>query len=51
MSESDLNKSEQATPYKLEQARKKGMIAKSQELGLVAALACAAGYLYARGDL
>lgn len=51
MSESDLNKSEQATPYKLEQARKKGMVAKSQELGLVAALACATGYLYARGDL
>lgn len=51
MSESDLNKSEQATPYKLEQARKKGMVAKSQELGLVISLACAGGYLYVRGDV
>lgn len=51
MSETDLNKSEQATPYKLEQARKKGIIAKSQELGMVVSLACAAGYLYVRGDV
>lgn len=50
MSDSELNKSEQATPYKLEQARKKGIVAKSQELGMVISLACMAGYLYTRGD-
>jgi flagellar biosynthetic protein FlhB len=49
--DTDLNKSEQATPYKLEQARKKGIIAKSQELGMVVSLACAGGYIYVRGDV
>lgn len=51
MSDTDLDKSEQATPYKLEQARKKGIVAKSQELGMAVGLACAIGYWYARGDV
>lgn len=45
MSSSEQNKSEQATPYKLEQARKKGMVARSQELGLVASFAACGLYL------
>jgi flagellar biosynthetic protein FlhB len=49
MSDSELNKSEDASPYKLEQARKKGVVARSPELGLVVALACCAAYLWARG--
>ncbi|MGU7783231.1 EscU/YscU/HrcU family type III secretion system export apparatus switch protein [Burkholderia sp. PU8-34] len=44
MSDSEQNKSEKATAYKLEQARKKGMIPRSQELGMVASLV--AGTLY-----
>ena len=50
MSDSELNKSEDASAYKLEQARKKGMIARSPELGMVLAVACCAGCLWARGD-
>lgn len=50
MSEHDQNKSEEATAYKLEQARKKGMVPKSQELGMVVAVACCAGYLWVRGN-
>lgn len=50
MSETEQNKSEQATAYKLEQARKKGMVPKSQELGMVVAVACCAGYLVVRGN-
>jgi flagellar biosynthesis protein FlhB len=50
MAESEQNRSEQASPYKLDQARKKGMIPRSPEAGVVCALACAFGYLWARGD-
>lgn len=50
MSEHEQNKSEQATAYKLEQARKKGMVPKSQELGMVVTVACCAGYLLVRGN-
>ncbi len=46
----DENKSEQATQYKLEQARKKGMIPRSQELGLVVTLVVATVYLWLFGD-
>lgn len=49
MSGSDQNKSEQATPYKLAQARKKGMVARSPELGAVACLLCCVGYWWAYG--
>lgn len=49
MSDSELNKSEDASPYKLEQARKKGMVARSPELGLVFAVASCTAYLWARG--
>lgn len=50
MSDIDQNKTEQATAYKLEQAKKKGMVAKSQELGMVVALAFGAGYISVRGE-
>jgi len=50
MSEHDQNKSEEASAYKLAQARKKGMVPKSQELGMVFAVACCAGYLAVRGN-
>lgn len=51
MAESELNKSEQASAYKLEQARKKGMIPRSHEAGIVCGLAAAFGYFWAKGDL
>ncbi|HDR9204615.1 hypothetical protein WJ24_26705 [Burkholderia vietnamiensis] len=49
MAEQDENRSEAATAYRLEQARKKGMTAKSQELGMLASLAACAGYLWTDG--
>jgi flagellar biosynthetic protein FlhB len=51
MSDVEENKSEEASSYKLEQARKKGMVPKSQELGMLIGLACCGGYFWARGDL
>jgi flagellar biosynthesis protein FlhB len=51
MSDSELNKSEDASPYKLQQARRKGVVARSPELGLVLGAACAAAWLWARGDV
>ncbi|KGB98786.1 EscU/YscU/HrcU family type III secretion system export apparatus switch protein [Burkholderia cepacia] len=50
MSDTDQNKSEEATAYKLAQARKKGMVPRSQDLGIVVSLLCCSGYLWARGD-
>ncbi|WP_175735284.1 EscU/YscU/HrcU family type III secretion system export apparatus switch protein [Burkholderia ambifaria] len=50
MSDIDQNKSEQATAYKLEQARKKGMTPRSQELGMVASLAACGFYLASYGN-
>jgi flagellar biosynthesis protein FlhB len=50
MSDTDQNKSEQATSYKLTQARKKGMVPRSQELGVVMSLLACAGYLSIWGD-
>lgn len=50
MSDSEQNKSEQATAYKLEQARKKGMTPRSQELGMVVSLSACGLYLAAYGD-
>ncbi|SAL10778.1 EscU/YscU/HrcU family type III secretion system export apparatus switch protein [Caballeronia telluris] len=50
MSDHDQNKSEQATAYKLERARKKGMVPRSPDAGIVVSLACAVVYLWAKGD-
>lgn len=50
MSDTEQNKSEEATAYKLEQARKKGMVARSQELGMVVSLLGCAGYLSIWGN-
>lgn len=50
MSADEQNKSEQATAYKLEQARKKGMVPRSPDAGVVLGLAGFGGYLWARGD-
>lgn len=49
MSDSELNKSEDASPYKLEQARRKGLVARSPELGLVFGVLCCTGYLWSHG--
>lgn len=49
MSDTEQNKSEQATAYKLEQARKKGMVPRSTDAGIVVSLAACAGYLWIRG--
>jgi flagellar biosynthesis protein FlhB len=43
------SKTEQATPYKLEQARKKGMVARSMEVGVAAAAAATLVYLWGYG--
>lgn len=51
MSDSELNKSEDASPHKLEQARKKGVVARSPELGMLLAITCCTGYLWARGGV
>jgi len=50
MSDQDQHKPEKATPYKLQQARKKGMVAKSPELGLVLSLACGLAYFFSKGQ-
>ncbi|MGH8038026.1 MAG: EscU/YscU/HrcU family type III secretion system export apparatus switch protein [Pseudomonas sp.] len=50
MSDSEQNKTEQATSYKLEQARKKGMVARSPDLGMVVALVFLASYISLRGS-
>ncbi|WP_175760766.1 EscU/YscU/HrcU family type III secretion system export apparatus switch protein [Burkholderia ambifaria] len=49
MAEQDENRSEAATAYRLEQARKKGMTPKSQEFGMLASLAAGAAYLWTDG--
>ncbi|WP_080431585.1 flagellar biosynthesis protein FlhB [Burkholderia ubonensis] len=49
MAEQDENRSEAATAYRLEQARKKGQLPKSQELGMLASLATCAVYLWGNG--
>ncbi len=48
-SEDASAKSEQATPYKLEQAKRKGMVARSMELGGVAVAAASLAYLWGYG--
>jgi flagellar biosynthesis protein FlhB len=49
MEESELDKSEQATPFKLKKAREKGAVARSLDLGFFAALAGALGFLWMGG--
>jgi flagellar biosynthetic protein FlhB len=49
MAEKDADNSESATPYKLEEARKKGTVAKSVDFISVAAMAVLVGALYANG--
>lgn len=49
MAEKDADNSEAATPYKLEEARKKGTVAKSADFISVAALVVMVGVLYANG--
>lgn len=49
MAEQDFDQSEEATPYKLEQARKRGTVAKSPDFTAVAVLAAMVGTLYAMG--
>ncbi|HEX7635666.1 MAG TPA: flagellar biosynthesis protein FlhB [Noviherbaspirillum sp.] len=49
MADQDFDLSEEATPYKLEQARKQGSVAKSQDFTSVAVLAAMVGTLYASG--
>ncbi|OLL30856.1 hypothetical protein BTH42_14870 [Burkholderia sp. SRS-W-2-2016] len=45
MSDTEQNKSQQASAYKLAQARKKGIVPRSQELGMTLSLLASAGYL------
>ncbi|HYD78331.1 MAG TPA: flagellar biosynthesis protein FlhB [Paucimonas sp.] len=49
MAEQDSDRSEEATPYKLEQARKKGMVARSTDFTAMAILAALVVTLYANG--
>ena len=49
MAEQEQDRSEQATPYKLEQARKKGSVAKSQDAVYVAVLAALLVFIYGFG--
>ncbi|MCA8254334.1 EscU/YscU/HrcU family type III secretion system export apparatus switch protein [Burkholderia sp. AU31624] len=50
MADQDQEKSEQATRYKLARARKRGQLPRSQEPGIVLAIAASAGYLWLSGD-
>ena len=49
MAEQDSDLTEAATPYRLEQARKRGSVAKSPDFTAAAALAALTGVLYADG--
>jgi flagellar biosynthetic protein FlhB len=49
MSEQDSDRSEQATPHKLDEARKKGSVAKSSDMTSMAMLAALAMTIYASG--
>lgn len=47
---SEQDKSEQATPFKLRQAREKGTIARSMDLAFAAGLAAVLGYFWVAGE-
>ncbi|MBS0253874.1 MAG: EscU/YscU/HrcU family type III secretion system export apparatus switch protein [Proteobacteria bacterium] len=49
MAETETDKSEDATPYKLRKAREKGAVARSLDLGFFAALSAALGFLAVGG--
>ena len=49
MSDSEQDKSEQATPFKLSRAREKGTVARGTDLGFLTALAAFAGYAWVEG--
>lgn len=49
MAEQEQSRSEEATQYKLEQARKKGSVARGQDLTTFAVLGAAAVYLWSNG--
>lgn len=49
MEETELDKSEEATPFKLKRAREKGAVARSMDLGFFAAIAAALGFLWIGG--
>lgn len=49
MDETELDKSEQATPFKLKRARERGSVARSMDLGFFAALAAAIGFVWVGG--
>jgi len=49
MSETEQNRSEQPTPYKLSRSREKGVVARGVDLGYFTALAAFAGYAWIAG--
>ncbi|SHN18195.1 flagellar biosynthetic protein FlhB [Duganella sacchari] len=49
MAEQDLDRSEAASPYKLQKARERGQVSKSSEIISATVLAVALVYIYARG--
>lgn len=49
MDESEQNRSEQPTPYKLSRARKKGNVARGADLGFFTTVAVFGGYMWSQG--
>ena len=49
MADQDLDRNESATPHKLEKARDKGQVVKSQDVTTVVVLAVAVAWIYAQG--
>lgn len=49
MAEQDLDRNEEATPYKLQKARERGQVSKSADLVSAAVFTVAVGYLYWQG--
>ena len=47
MDETETDKSENATPFKLKRARERGAVARSLDLGFFAALAAVIGFIWA----
>lgn len=50
MAEQEQNRSEEATPFKLRQAREKGMVARGMDLGFLGSLIALAGFALVAGD-
>ncbi|MEP6501885.1 MAG: EscU/YscU/HrcU family type III secretion system export apparatus switch protein [Betaproteobacteria bacterium] len=49
MADQDLDRNESATPHKLDKAREKGQVVKSQDVTTVVVLAVAVAWMYAQG--